>query len=88
MAWGRPRRLGVAVEHAPALAEGVHNIKSHHGLPLCVLGVGGRVTDNALGEDLHHLARLVVDQGTDPADTTAAGKPTDGALGDALDVIL
>ncbi|KAL7534024.1 hypothetical protein ACHAXR_005596 [Thalassiosira sp. AJA248-18] len=56
-------------------------------LTASVLGVGDRVTDDILKEDLEHTTGLLVDETRDTLDTTTTSETTDGGLGDALDVI-
>jgi hypothetical protein len=50
--------------------------------PLSVLGVGDRVADDVLEEDLEHATRLLVDEARDTLHTATAGETTDGGLGD------
>ena len=52
-----------------------------------MLGVGDRVTDHVLEEDLEDAAGLLVDEARDALDAAAAGEAADGRLGDALDVV-
>jgi hypothetical protein len=52
-----------------------------------VLGVGDRVADDVLKEDLEDAARLLVDEAGDALDSAPASKAADGGLGDALDVV-
>ena len=52
-----------------------------------MLGVGDRVTDDVLEEDLEHTTGLLVDETEDKLDTTTTGETTDSGLGDALDVV-
>ena len=56
-------------------------IKGRH-VPLSVLGVSDRVTDDVLEEDLEDATGLFVDKARDTLDTTTAGKTSDGGLGD------
>ena len=67
--------------------ESVDNIHGGDGLPLGVFGVGDGVPDDVLQEDLQNSAGLLVDQARDTLDSSTAGQPPDGGLGDALDVI-
>ena len=57
------------------------SIKERH-VPLSVLGVSNRVTDDVLEEDLEDATGLFVDKARDTLDTTTAGKTTDSGLGD------
>ena len=52
-----------------------------------MLGVGDGVTDDVLKEDLEDTTGLLVDEARDALDATPASQPTDGRLGDALDVV-
>ena len=52
-----------------------------------MLGVGDRVTDDVLEEDLEDTAGLLVDETGDALDTATTSETADGGLGDALDVI-
>ena len=51
-------------------------------IPLSVLGVCDRVTDDVLKEDLEHTASLLVDKTGDTFDTTTAGQTTDSRFSD------
>ena len=52
-----------------------------------MLGVGDRVADDVLKEDLEYASGLLVDEARDALDTATAGEAPDGGLGDALDVV-
>ena len=52
-----------------------------------MLGVGDRVTDDVLEEDLEHTAGLLVDETGDTLDTATTSETANGGLGDSLDVI-
>jgi hypothetical protein len=52
-----------------------------------VLGVGDRVTDDVLEEDLEDATGLLVDETRDTLHTTTTGETTDSGLGDTLDVV-
>jgi hypothetical protein len=52
-----------------------------------VLGVGDRVTDDVLEEDLEDTASLLVDEARDTLDTATTSETTDCGLGDTLDVV-
>jgi len=76
-----------AVE-CPALPlESVHHVHGSHGLALGVLGVGHSVTYDILKKNLENSPGLFIDEAGDPLDSTPAGQPPDGGLGDALDVV-
>ena len=82
--------LHLAAESVQGLAlalERVDNVHGGHGLSAGVLGVGDRVTDHVLQENLEDTAGLLVDEARDALDTTTACKTADGRLGDALDVV-
>ena len=77
-----------AVEGAALSLESVDDVESGDGLSLGVLGVGHGVADNVLEEASEDVSGLLVDEGGDSLDTTAAGKSADGRLGDAEDGLL
>ena len=76
-----------AVEGAALALERVDDVHGGDGLAAGVLGVGDRVADHGLKEDLEDTAGLLVDEAADALDTTAACETADGGLGDALDVV-
>ena len=76
-----------AVQGLASALEGVDNVERGDSLALGVLGVGDRVADDVLEEDLEDAARLLVDQARDTLDTATTGETTDRRLGDALDVV-
>ena len=47
-----------------------------------MLGVGDRVADDVLEEDLEHTAGLFVDETGDTLHSSTAGEAADGGLGD------
>ena len=72
----------------PALSfESVDHVSCHDSLPLGVLGVGHRVPHHVLQEHAQHRPHLLVDESGDPLDAAPPGQPSDGGLGDALDVV-
>ena len=77
-----------AVESAALSLKSVDDIESGDGLSLGVLSVGNGVADNVLEEGSEDVSGLLVDEGGDSLDTTAAGKSADGRLGDAEDGLL
>ena len=81
------RLAAEAVEGAALALEGVDDVHGRDGLAAGVLGVGDRVTDDVLKEDLEDTAGLLVDEAADALDTTTARKTADGRLGNALDVV-
>ena len=76
-----------AVEGLALALERVDDVHGRHGLAAGMLGVGDRVTDDVLEEDLEHTAGLLVDEARDTLDTATTGETADGGLGDALDVV-
>ena len=76
-----------AVEGLPLPLEGVDDVHGSDGLAAGVLGVGDRVADDVLEEDLEHAAGLLVDEARDTLHATTASETADGGLGDALDII-
>ena len=52
-----------------------------------MLGVGDRVADDVLQEDLEDAAGFLVDETGDALHAATASQTTDSGLGDALDVI-
>ena len=67
--------------------EGVDDVHGRHSLAAGVLGVGDRVTDDVLEENLEDTTGLFVDETRDALDTTTTGETTDSGLGDSLDVV-
>ena len=76
-----------AVKGSALALECVDNVHGSDGLPASVLGVGDRVTDDVLKEDLEDTTSLLVDEARDALDTTTACETADGGLGDSLDVV-
>ena len=76
-----------AVERLALALERVDDVHGGDGLPAGVLGVGDRVTDHVLEEDLEDAAGLFVDQAGDALDATTSGQSSNGGLGDTLDVV-
>ena len=77
-----------AVEGAALSLKSVDDVESGDGLSLGVLGVGDGVTNNVLEEGSEDVSGLLVDEGGDSLDTTAAGKSADSRLGDTEDGLL
>ena len=75
------------VEGLSLTLEGVDDIHSDNSLTASMLGVGDRVTDDVLKEDLEHTSRLFVDETGDTLDTTTTSETADSGLGDTLDVV-
>lgn len=76
------------VESAALALERVDDIHGGDGLALGVLSVGDGVTNNVLEEASEDVSGLLVDEGGDSLDTTAAGKSADSRLGDTEDGLL
>jgi len=76
-----------AVKSAAGTLESVDDIESSDSLALGVLGVGDRVTDNVLEEDLEHATGLLIDETTDTLHTSTTCETADSRLGDTLDVV-
>ena len=53
--------ISQSVESLALTLEGVDDVHGRHRLTTCVLGVGDRVTDDVLEEDLKHTTGLLVD---------------------------
>ena len=67
--------------------QGVDNVHGSNSLTTSVLGVGDRVPDDVLKEDLEDTTSLLVDETRDTLDTATTSETANGGLGDALDVI-
>jgi len=76
-----------AVQGAALSLEGVHDVKSGHGLAASVLSVGHGIADHVLEEHLQDAAGLLVDEARDALHATSARQSADSRLGDALDVV-
>ena len=67
--------------------EGIDDIHGGDSLPLGVFGVGDSIPDDVLKEDLEDSTGLLIDEARDTLDSTTTRQPSDGGLGDALDVV-
>ena len=76
-----------SVQGASLPLEGIDNIHGGDGLPLGVFGVGDGIPDDVLKEDLEDSTGLLIDESRDTLDSSTASQPSDGGLGDALDVV-
>ena len=76
-----------SVQSAALPLEGIDNIHGSDSLPLGVLSVGDSIPDDVLKENLEDTTGLLVDQARDTLDSTTTSQPTDGGLGDSLDVV-
>ena len=70
----------LAAEAVERALERVHHVHGGHRLPLCVLGVGHCVSDDALQEHLEDTLGFLVDETADALHATPTGKTTDGGL--------
>ena len=80
--------LRVAVQHAAAFLQSVHNVQGRHGGALGMLRVRRAVTDDSLNEGLENATHLLVHDTADTLHSTTACEATDGGLCDAADVLL
>jgi hypothetical protein len=76
-----------AIEGLALPLESVDHVHGGDGLAASVLGVGNRVADHVLEEDLEHTPGLLVDETGDALDAAATSETADGGLGDTLDVV-
>ena len=77
-----------AIEGLALSLERVDHVHRGDSLAASVLGVGDRITDNVLEEDLEHAAGLLVDMTGDALDATTAIKTADDRLVIALGAVL
>ena len=82
------RSAAETVEGAALSLQGVDNIESCHSLSLGMLCVGDRVANDILQEGPKHVPGLLVDEGGDTLDSSAASQPTNRWLSDAQDSLL
>ncbi len=71
------RRLNLTAETVEGLSltlKGVDNIHGSDSLTTSMLGVGDRVTDDVLKEDLEDTTGLLVDETTDTLNTATTGR--------------
>ena len=76
-----------SVQSAALPLEGIDNIHGSDGLPLGVFGVGDSIPDDVLKENLEDSTGLLIDKSRDTLDSSTASQPSDGGLGDSLDVV-
>ena len=76
-----------SVEGTSLAFQGVDDVHGGNGLPLCVLGVCDRITDDIFQENLEDSTSFFVDEPRDTLDTTSTSQTADSGLGDTLDVI-
>ena len=76
-----------AIQGLSLSLEGIDYIHGCNSLSACVFGVGDRVTNDILQEDLQDTAGFFVDQTRDTLDSTTASQTTNGGLSNSLDII-
>merc|ERR1719180_162033 len=76
-----------AIEGTALPLQGIHNIHCSDSLPLGMLGVGDRITDNILQEDLQDTPGLLIDETRDPLHSPPPSQSPNSRLGDTLDVV-
>ena len=76
-----------AVKGAALPLQSIDHIHGSDSLPLGVLSVGDSVPDDVLQEHLENSTGLLVDESGDTLDSSTTRQPSDGGLGDALDVV-
>ena len=76
-----------SVEGASLPLESIDNIHGGDSLPLGMFGVGDGIPDDVLKENLEDSTGLLVDESRDTLDSSTASQPSDGGLGDSLDVV-
>merc|ERR1712198_290177 len=76
-----------AIEGPALPLQGIHHVHGGHSLPLGMLGVGHSVTDDILQENLENTPGLLINETTDPLNTTPSCKSPNCRLGNALDII-
>ncbi|KAF7816065.1 histone H4 [Senna tora] len=67
--------------------ERINHIHSSNGLPPSVLRVSHCITNHIFQENLKHSSSLLIDQATDPLDTSSSRQSPNRRLRDTLDVI-
>ena len=76
-----------SVEGSSLSLESIDDIHGGDGLPLGVLSIGDRISDDIFQEDLEDSSGFFVDQARNTFDTSSSCQPSDGGFGDSLDVI-
>ena len=76
-----------SVEGASLPLESIDNIHGGDSLPLGMFGVGDGIPDDVLKENLEDSTGLLIDKSRDTLDPSTASQPSDGGLGDSLDVV-
>ena len=67
--------------------QGIDHIHGSDSLPLGMFSVGDSIPDDILKENLENSTSLLIDQTRDTLDSSTSRQPSDGRLGDALDVV-
>ena len=76
-----------SVEGTSLPLEGIDNIHGGDSLPFSVFSVGDSIPDDILKENLEDSTGLLIDESRDTLDSSTASQPSDGGLGDSLDVV-
>ena len=76
-----------SVEGASLPLESIDNIHGGDSPPLGMFGVGDGIPDDVLKENLEDSTGLLIDKSRDTLDSSTASQPSDGGLGDSLDVV-
>lgn len=77
----------LTVQRLARALERIDNVECGDRLALRVLGIGDRVTDDVLEEDLEDATSFFINQTTDTLDATTTSETTDGRLSDTLNVV-
>ena len=81
-------RLSTETVQGAALSlESVDYVHGGDRLPLGMFGVGDGIPDDVLKENLEDSTGLLIDKSRDTLDSSTASQPSDGGLGDSLDVV-
>ena len=75
------------VKGASLTFKGIHHIHSGYRLPLGMLSVGDRVSDDIFKEDLENPTGFFIDETRNALHTTPSSQTANGRLGNSLDVI-
>ena len=76
-----------SVEGTSLPLEGIDNIHGSDSLPLGMFSVGDSISDDILKENLQNSTSLLIDQTRDTLDSSTTSQPSDGGLGNTLDVV-
>jgi hypothetical protein len=75
------------VEGASLPLEGIYYIHGSHSLATSMLGIGDRIANYVLKEDLENSTGLLIYQAGDTLNATTSSQTPDSGLGDALDIV-